>query len=182
MNEKVRELAKKVEQRLAGRFAEIDEVAALNTEKVMDSFRKHRVSDSMFAGTIEENLRLTKPDATEEELDHVLRVACAYDFVQELPGKLRHRVGGRGKGLSEGQAQRLAVARALLRGAPILLLDEATSALDEATEERMLHNLMESRLVHTCLFVTHRPGTMRFCTRQYCVHDGEVVLEPREVP
>ena len=70
----------------------------------------------------------------------------------------------------------------LLRGAPILLLDEATSALDEATEERMLHNLMESRLVHTCLFVTHRPGTMRFCTRQYCVHDGEVVLEPREVP
>lgn len=138
--------------------------------------------NSMFAGTIEENLRLTKPDATEEELDHVLRVACAYDFVQELPGKLRHRVGGRGKGLSEGQAQRLAVARALLRGAPILLLDEATSALDEATEERMLHNLMESRLVHTCLFVTHRPGTMRFCTRQYCVHDGEVVQESREVP
>lgn len=137
--------------------------------------------NSMFAGTIEDNLRLTKPDATEEELECVLRVACAYDFVQELPEKLRYAVGGRGKGLSEGQAQRLAVARALLRGAPILLLDEATSALDEATEGLMLHNLMESGLIHTCIFVTHRPGTMKFCTRQYCVREGEVTLEHREV-
>ena len=137
--------------------------------------------NSMFAGTIEDNLRLTKPDATAEELERVLRVACAYDFVQELPEKLRYVIGGRGKGLSEGQAQRLAVARALLRGAPVLLLDEATSALDEATEERMLRNLMESGLIHTCIFVTHRPGTMKFCTRQYCVREGEVFLEQREV-
>lgn len=136
--------------------------------------------NSMFAGTIEDNLRLTKPDATEEELERVLKVACAYEFVQELPDKMKHTVGGRGKGLSEGQAQRLAVARALLRGAPILLLDEATSALDEATEQRMLHNLMESGLVHTCIFVTHRPGTMKFCTRQYSVQEGEVCLECRE--
>ena len=136
--------------------------------------------NSMFAGTIEDNLRLTKPDAAPEELERALRTACAWDFVQELPGALQYAVGGRGKGLSEGQAQRLAVARALLRGAPILLLDEATSALDEATEERMLRNLMDSGLVHTCIFVTHRPGTMKFCTRQYAIHDGTVRAEPWE--
>ena len=136
--------------------------------------------NSMFAGTIEDNLRLTKPDASPEEMERALRTACAWDFVQELPGALRYTVGGRGKGLSEGQAQRLAVARALLRGAPILLLDEATSALDEATEEQMLRNLMDSGLVHTCIFVTHRPGTMKFCTRQYTVHGGTVRAENRE--
>lgn len=136
--------------------------------------------NSLFTGTVEDNLRLTKPDAAPDELERVLRAACAYDFVQELPGKMQYVIGGRGKGLSEGQAQRLMVARALLRGAPILLLDEATSALDEMTEGRMLHNLMESGLIRTCIFVTHRPGAMKFCTRQYCVREGEVTLEQRE--
>ena len=130
--------------------------------------------NSIFAGTIADNLRLTRPDATDVELETVLRAACAYDFVKELPGGLQYVVGGRGKGLSEGQAQRIAVARALLRGAPILLLDEATSALDEDTEERMLHNLMEGGWVRTCILVTHRPGSRRFCTRGYRVQDGRV--------
>lgn len=130
--------------------------------------------NSIFAGTIADNLRLTRPDATDAELETVLRAACAYDFVKELPGGLQYVVGGRGKGLSEGQAQRIAVARALLRGAPILLLDEATSALDEDTEERMLHNLMEGGWVRTCILVTHRPGSRRFCTRGYRVQDGRV--------
>ena len=130
--------------------------------------------NSMFAGSIEDNLRLTRPDATDAQLEEVLKIACAYDFVRELSGGTAHLVGGRGKGLSEGQAQRLAVARALLRGAPILLLDEATSALDEATEKQLLHNLMTCGLVRTCIFVTHRPGTMKFCTRQYRVGEGTV--------
>lgn len=128
--------------------------------------------NSMFAGTIAENLRMTKPDATDAELEEVLRIVCAWEFVSELPGGLQYTVGGRGKGLSEGQAQRLAVARALLRRAPILLLDEATSALDEGTEERMLRNLMESGRVRTCILVTHRSGSVKFCTRQYNVQDG----------
>lgn len=136
--------------------------------------------NSMFAGTIEDNLRLTKPDATEEELKQVLKIACAYDFVRELPDGLKHPVGSRGKGLSEGQAQRLAVARALLRGAPILLLDESTSALDEDTERRLLHNLMACGLVNTCVFVTHRTGAMRFCSRQYRVENGRVTLERKD--
>lgn len=130
--------------------------------------------NSIFAGTIADNLRLTKPDATDAELETVLKAACAYDFVKELPGGMQYVVGGHGKGLSEGQAQRIAVARALLRGAPILLLDEATSALDEDTEERMLRNLMEGGWVRTCILVTHRPGSRKFCTRGYRVRDGRV--------
>lgn len=133
--------------------------------------------NSIFAGTIADNLRLTRPEATEEELEEVLRAACAYDFVRELPGGLNYLVGGRGKGLSEGQAQRIAVARALLRRAPILLLDEATSALDEETESRMLCNLMESGMVRTCILVTHRPGSKRFCSRSYHVREGRVYEE-----
>ncbi len=130
--------------------------------------------NSMFAGTIRENLLLTNPQAGEGQLEQVLRTACAYDFVMELPGRLDYAVGGHGKGLSEGQAQRLAIARALLRGAPILLLDEATSALDEETEHQLLQNLMDSGLVHTCIFVTHRPAATTICHRRYRVAEGTV--------
>lgn len=130
--------------------------------------------NSMFAGTIRENLLLTNPSAGQQLLEQALRTACAYDFVMELPGGLDYTVGGRGKGLSEGQAQRLAIARALLRGAPILLLDEATSALDEATEQQLLYNLMNSGLVHTCIFVTHRPAATTICRRRFRVADGTV--------
>ena len=130
--------------------------------------------NSMFAGTIRDNLRLTAPDADDEALWAVLRAACADEFVSALPQGLDYAVGGRGKGLSEGQAQRLAIARALLRSAPVLLLDEATSALDEATEERLLQSLMTSPYVHTCIFVTHRPGTAAICTRRYRVGGGGV--------
>lgn len=133
--------------------------------------------NSMFSGTVAENLRMTRPDATDEELWEVLRVACADQFVQELPEGLNHQLGGRSRSLSEGQAQRLAVARALLRRAPILLLDEATSALDEETEARMLDNLMHSGLVHTCILVTHRPGTRKICTRSYRLSGGEMTEE-----
>lgn len=133
--------------------------------------------NSMFAGTIRENLLLTNPGADDAQLEQVLRAACAYDFVMELPGGLNYSVGGHGKGLSEGQAQRLAIARALLRGAPILLLDEATSALDEETEHQLLQNLMNSGLVHTCIFVTHRPAATTICRRRYRVADGTVQEE-----
>lgn len=130
--------------------------------------------NQVFAGTVAENLRLTRPDATDEELEQALKIACAYDFVMALPDGLDHVVGGRDKRLSEGQSQRLAVARALLRRAPILLLDEATSALDPQTEEQMMHNLMTCGLVDTCILVTHRPGTQKFCSRSYFIRDGIV--------
>lgn len=131
--------------------------------------------NSMFAGTIRENLTLTRSgEDNEAALIRALQAACAWEFVSALPGGLDYAIGGRGKGLSEGQAQRLAIARALLCGAPVLLLDEATSALDEETEARLLHNLMEGELARTCIFVTHRPGAVRFCTRRYRVDKGRI--------
>ena len=130
--------------------------------------------NSIFAGTVAQNLRLFCPEATDEELCRALDAACALEFVEQLPGKLEHPLGAGGRGLSEGQAQRLAIARALLRGAPILLLDEATSALDVATEQQILKNLQSRDWARTCILVTHRPASAEICSRGYEIHDGTV--------
>ena len=90
--------------------------------------------NTIFSGTIAQNLRMVKEDATDEEIIEALKIACAYDFVKKMPEGINSEVGPRGLGLSEGQSQRISIARAVLRDAPILLLDEATSALDITTE------------------------------------------------
>ena len=131
--------------------------------------------NSVFSGTIAENLRLVAPEATDRQLRHVLKIACAWDFVKQFPDGLEHRLGSGGRGISEGQAQRLAIARALLRNAPILLLDEATSGLDVATEQQLLKNLRQCGILHTCILVTHRPESARFCSRTYEIHRKQVV-------
>lgn len=130
--------------------------------------------NSVFSGTIAENLRLVRPDATDAELEDVLKIACAWDFVCQFPDGLEHRLGAGGRGISEGQAQRLAIARALLRKAPILLLDEATSGLDMATEQLLLHSLRNYSCLHTCILVTHRPESARFCSRTYEIRHKQV--------
>ena len=130
--------------------------------------------NSILTGTVAENLRIIAPEATEEEMEQALKVACAWDFVSQFPDGLNHHLGAAGRGISEGQAQRLAIARALLRKAPILLLDEATSGLDVATERRLMENLQHSGLVRTCILVTHRPGSAKFCSRTYEIHHGVV--------
>ena len=130
--------------------------------------------NSVFAGTIAENLRLVNPDATEEELVKALKTACAWEFVSQFPDGIYHLLGAGGRGISEGQAQRLAIARALLRKAPILLLDEATSGLDVTTERQLLENLRQCGLLHTCILVTHRPESARFCSRTYEIHRRQV--------
>ena len=130
--------------------------------------------NSVFSGTIRENLQLVRPEATDAEMEQALKIACAWDFVSRFPEGMDHRLGAGGRGLSEGQAQRLAIARALLRGAPILLLDEATSGLDIVTERQLLENLRSCGLLRTCILVTHRPESARFCSRTYEIRSRQV--------
>ena len=128
--------------------------------------------NTVMAGTVAENLRLGREDATDEELENALRDACAWEFVRELPAGMDSPIGEGGKGLSEGQAQRLAIARALVRKAPVLLLDEVTSALDRETEQCVLQNLVRRGL--TTVVITHRLSVLSLCGGAYRVEDGHV--------
>ncbi len=130
--------------------------------------------NTILSGTIAENMRIVKEDASDEEIIECLRAACAWDFVEKLPEGINNPVGERGRGLSEGQAQRIAIARALLRDAPVLLLDEATSALDVATERNVLRNIMQGHEERTCIVTTHRPSVLNMCQRVYGVMNKEV--------
>lgn len=119
--------------------------------------------NTLFSGTIRDNLLLGNPKATEEQMQWALRCACA-DFVFQQPDGLDTVCGELGAGMSEGQAQRISIARALLRKGNILLLDEATSALDMDTEQRLLNNLTQMlNGQQTMLFITHRPAIVEHC-------------------
>ena len=130
--------------------------------------------NTLLAGSIAENLSIAKEGASREEMKTALEMACAWEFVKKLPEGLETKLGERGKGLSEGQSQRIAIARALLRNAPVILLDEATSALDEETEKKLLKNILEKAPEKTCIVTTHRPGVLRLCRRVYRVEDGKI--------
>lgn len=130
--------------------------------------------NTMFTGTIAQNLRMMKQDADEEELKKVLKMACAYEFVSRIPTGLDSPIYEAGGGFSEGQIQRLSIARALLSDAPILLLDEATSALDAETERQVLQNIIRKEAYRTCIVTTHRPSVLAACDRVYRICNGRI--------
>jgi ATP-binding cassette subfamily B protein len=128
----------------------------------------------LLSGTLRENIAFVAPDATEEDIMDAARVACAYDFISELPQGLDTVISERGGGLSEGQVQRVAIARALLTEAPVILLDEATSALDEATEAQLLHNLRELKN-KTCIIISHKKAALSICDKTVTIENKKIV-------
>ena len=129
--------------------------------------------NTLFSGTLRENLTMFTDSASDEEILQAARLACLDRFLAELSDGLDTVIGERGIGLSEGQAQRVAVARALLSRAPILLLDECTSALDEKTETELLRNIASLR-GKTCLIVTHRRAALEICNSRIHIGAGKV--------
>lgn len=128
--------------------------------------------NTLFSGTIEENLKIGNPDATMEELIECCKIACAYDFIKSLDDKFKTVIGEKGLGISEGQAQRLAIARALLKKTPILILDEATSSLDGDTEIKVLEGIKNLKHKPTCIIITHRPSALEICNRIFKLQRG----------
>lgn len=129
----------------------------------------------LFDGTIQENISLTRPDADFEEIIEAAKVACAHDFIQQLPAGYSSSVGERGSGLSGGQRQRLAIARMILKQPRLLVLDEATSALDVDTEQQLTRNLSAAYRGRTVLFITHRLGNLRHADHILVLHNGALV-------
>lgn len=128
----------------------------------------------IFSGTVADTLRLVRPEASDEEIYAALRVACAEDFVRELPEGINSVMSERGSTLSVGQSQRLAIARAVLADAPIMLLDEVTSALDLQTEEQVLKNIA-ALPNKTCIIATHRPSVLSLCDHIYKIQDKRLI-------
>lgn len=132
--------------------------------------------NTLFSGTIAHNVRMGKQDATDEEVIEALKAACAYDFIRELPQGINTVIGERGHGLSEGQAQRISIARAIIHGAPFMVLDEATSALDEKTELAVLESIRKLTPTPTCLLITHRRSVLDYCDREIRIDDKKTYI------
>jgi ATP-binding cassette subfamily B protein len=129
----------------------------------------------LFSGSVAENIALTDPDATSDSIVEAASMACAHEFIMELPSGYSTNVGERGAGLSGGQRQRIALARTLLSRPKMLVLDEATSALDYDTERRVCNNLLENLEHCTVFFITHRLSTIRRADLIVMMHQGAVV-------
>jgi ABC-type multidrug transport system fused ATPase/permease subunit len=129
----------------------------------------------LFQATIRENLDLGKPDATDVEIEKVLRAACALDFVQALADGWNSKVGERGVRLSAGERQRLSIARALLKDPPVLILDEATASVDTATEKQIQMALDHLLAGRTGIVVAHRLSTVRKADKIAVVESGRIL-------
>ena len=130
--------------------------------------------NTMFSGTIADNMRMVKPEASDEEIRSALEAACAWEFVGKLEHGMDTEVRERGIRFSEGQKQRLSIARALLADAPVMILDEATSALDVATERRVLRSIIRKEPNRTVIVAAHRPSVFSMCSRVYKVGGSRI--------
>ena len=130
--------------------------------------------NTLFSGTIRENIKFGTPEATDQQIIEAAKHACAWDFIEKLDAGLDTKIGEKGLGLSEGQAQRIAIARAFLRQKPILILDEATSALDSQTELNILESVKNLSHKPTCIIITHRPAALDICDRILKLESGYV--------
>lgn len=133
--------------------------------------------NTTFSGTIRQNLCFGKLDISNDKLFDVLKVACANDFVKDLPKGIDTELGENGLGLSEGQLQRICIARSLLRDAPIILLDEATSALDKRIEEKVIENIYNAYPNKTVIAITHRPSILKYVDRIIEISDEKKLKE-----
>jgi ABC-type multidrug transport system fused ATPase/permease subunit len=131
--------------------------------------------NTLFSGTIRENIMMGRTDAAEEEVIDALKMSQAYDFVRDLPNGLDTVIGERGYGISEGQAQRIAIARALIRKAPVIIFDEATSSLDELTELAVLKAIRKLEYSPTCIMITHRRSVLNYCDREFCINEKGIL-------
>ena len=132
----------------------------------------------MLPGTIRENIAFVNTRASDEAILAAADISCAADFIRALPHGLDTVIGEKGLGLSQGQIQRLAIARAVLSGAPVLLLDEATSALDEATEERLLDNIRQMT-DKTCIIISHKKAALDRCDKVVRLEGGSLKIRER---
>ncbi len=133
----------------------------------------------LLSGTIRDNLTFIHTDVSDEEIRNAIHISCADKFISELPQGLETVIGEKGLGLSEGQVQRLAIARSMLSESPVLLLDEATSALDEETEKAFLKNLKELKNV-TCIIVSHKKAALEICNKHVRIEDSKIISEVNE--
>lgn len=136
--------------------------------------------NTLFSGSIRDNLKYGNPNASDDEIKVALSNACALDFVNELEDDLDTMIGEKGVGISEGQAQRIAIARSFLRERPILILDEATSALDPETEVNVLKAVRALPTKPTCIIITHRPSALNICNRIIKLEKGNLREVSRE--
>ncbi len=127
----------------------------------------------LLSGTLRKAITIIKPDASDDEIDRALKISCADKFIKDFPLGLETVIGEKGFGLSEGQVQRLAVARAILSDEPVILLDEATSALDEETEKQLLTNIraMENK---TCIIISHKKAAYDICDKEIRIENKKI--------
>ncbi len=148
------------------------------SKKYREMFSYVPQGNMLLSGTIYENITFMSKGKSDEEVRRAVELSCCSDFVDELPEGLNTVIGERGRGLSEGQVQRIAIARAILHDAPIMLLDEATSALDESTEERVLRNIKTIDNC-TCVIVSHKKAALSVCNKEVMIENKRFAVKER---